>query len=98
MSTGRVNRSMETLPDEARRRADVLAPLLSQNGCSRPAARQAAAQLGISERMVYALLQRLRSANGDKAALAPAKPTGGRGRSRLPADVERVLQEAVEQA
>ena len=44
----------------AERRTAILGRLAAEPRCSRAAARQAAAELGISERQVFALVRRLR--------------------------------------
>jgi DNA-binding CsgD family transcriptional regulator len=77
---------------EADRRTAVLERLAVESSCSRATARQAAAELGISERQVFALVRRLRMANGDPAALLPRKSSGGRGLPRITPAAEQTVQ------
>lgn len=88
----------EVVSAEAERRAAVLLPLLSEDDVPRVSAQAAATQLGISERSVYMLLQRLREANGDPGSLTPGKSAGGRGKSRLRPDTETLLQRLIKGA
>lgn len=80
---------------DAERRAAVLGKLAFQPHCSRTAARQAAVELGISERQVFALVRRLRTANGDPVAALARKSSGGRGVPRTRPDTERMLQDVI---
>ena len=77
---------------EAERRG-VMLRALAAGRCGRDDAAAAAAALGLSPRQVYALVRRLRTSGGLLTALLPAKPNGGRGRSRLSAAVEAVISE-----
>ena len=85
------------MPDhvKAERRTAILERLAVQPRCSRAAARQAAAELGISERQVFALVRRLRLANGDPAAVLPRKSSGGRGLSRITPATEQMVQDVI---
>jgi putative transposase len=81
---------------EARRRADLLRPLAELAHCPRDRAREAAADLGLSERQVYTCLRRLREADGALTALLVGGSGGGRGRRRLAGareDLMRCLME-----
>jgi putative transposase len=82
--------------NEARRRADVLRPLIELEHCPRRVAHAAATELGLSERQVYRLIQRLRSADGLLTAMAPGASTGGRGKHRLPIPREELLRRQIE--
>ena len=88
-----------SLPDaiwtEAQRRAAVIGPLAARDGVSAIAARDAGQALGLSERTIYALLQRWRGSGGIAASLAPRPSPGGRGKGRLPAAVEGIVAEAI---
>ena len=57
--------------DEANRRALVVRPLIEIEHCPREKAREAAAELGLSERQIYRLIQRLRELGGELTALLP---------------------------
>jgi putative transposase len=81
--------------DEARRRAVVLRPLLEFNRCPRRNAREAAVGLGLSERQIYRLIQRLRESGGELTALLPGGSDGGRGKRRLAAPRENLLHRLI---
>src|SRR6266702_2921322 len=53
------------------------------------------AELGVSRRQVYVLLHRWRQGEGVVSDLLPGTSSGGRGRSRLPSEVEALLREVV---
>ena len=82
--------------DEAKRRAHVIAPLAAQAVVPIAAAETAAEQLGVSTRFVYTLIRRYRTSGSLLSALAPQPPTGGRGNTRLPQPVERVITQVIE--
>ncbi len=88
----------DTMQDhvKAERRTAILKRLAVQPRCSRAAARQAAAELGISERQVFALVRRLRMANGDPAAVLPRKSSGGRGLPRIAPAAEQMVQDVID--
>jgi putative transposase len=74
-----------------------LRPLAQRPHCPRHLARAAARDLGLSERRVYALVRSLREAHGELTALLPEKPTGGRGRSRLPRQAEAMMSAIIDE-
>jgi putative transposase len=76
---------------EAQRRAEVVRPLAESQCCSRLKAREAAAELGLSDRQIYRLIQRLRESGGELTALLPGSSNGGRGKQRLAAPREHLL-------
>lgn len=78
--------------NEAYRRAVVLRPLFEIQYCSREKAHEAAVELGLSERQVYRLIQRLRESGGELTALLPGGSNGGRGKQRLAAPRENLLR------
>ena len=82
--------------EEAKRRALVIAPLAALAVVPAATALAAAEQLGLSLRSVYTLLQRYRTSGVLVSALAPRPHTGGRGRTRLPQPVERVITQAIQ--
>ena len=59
------------------------------------AARNAGQALGLSERTIYALLQRWRGSGGMAASLAPRPSPGGCGKGHLPPAVEGIVAEAI---
>ncbi|WP_225991278.1 Mu transposase C-terminal domain-containing protein [Actinomadura montaniterrae] len=77
------------------RRAEVIGLLALRARVGVDAADDAAAQLGISRRQVYALLSRWRRGEGVATDLLPGTSSGGRGRGRLSAEVEALLVEVV---
>jgi putative transposase len=54
-----------------------------------------AAELGVSRRQVYVLLQRFRAGSGLVTDLMPGRSSGGRGRSRLDDRVETIIHNTV---
>ena len=56
---------------------------------------EAAAELGVSRRQMYVLLQRFRAGSGRATDLMPASPDGGRGRGRLDYRVEAIVAETI---
>ena len=81
---------------EAHRRARVIAPLAARPAVDQHAADEAAAQLGLSRRQIYTLLQRFRRGDGLVTDLAPRRSPGGKGRDRLTPAVEAILREAIQ--
>jgi putative transposase len=77
--------------NEARRRAAVVRPLIELDHCSFIRASEAAAELGLSTRHLYRLIQRLREADGKLTALLPGGSSGGRGKQRLSAPREDLV-------
>ena len=72
-------------------RAEVIARLAAMGTVRLDAADAAAAELGVSRRLVYVLLGRWRVGEGVVSDLIPGKSSGGRGRQRLPDEVEAVI-------
>jgi putative transposase len=81
---------------EAQRRARVIAPLAAMSAVDRQTADEAAAQLGLSRRQIYTLLQRFRRGDGLVTDLAPRRSPGGKGLGRLDLAVESILREAIQ--
>ena len=81
--------------NEARRRAIVLRPLVELKRCPRKLARDAAAELGLSDRQVYRLIYRLRESGGELTALLPGGSIGGRGKQRLEEPREKLLSNLI---
>ena len=78
---------------KAERRTAILVRLGSEPRCSRAAARQAAVELGISERQVFTLIRRVRTANGDLTAVLSRKSSGGKGLPRIAPATEQMAQD-----
>lgn len=80
------------------RRAQVIGPLAEVGGLRGAAVDRAAAELGVSRRHIYGLLERWRAGEGLASDLIPRRSSGGRGRPRLPAAVEDVVREVLAKA
>jgi putative transposase len=85
----------EPLWEEAKRRAAVIVPLMEQKTVAVALAAEAADALGVSTRTVYALIRRYRESGGLLSAFAPVRSQGGRGGTRLPEAVERIVAAAI---
>ncbi len=77
------------------RRAEVIGRLAAMDAVGLAAADAAAAELGVSRRLVYVLLDRWREGEGVVSDLIPGKSSGGRGRQQLPDEVEGVIRDVV---
>lgn len=55
----------------------------------------AAAELGVSPRLIYVLVGRWRQCSGVVSDLVPGRSSGGRGREHLPDEVEGVVRELI---
>ncbi|MSX07060.1 MAG: helix-turn-helix domain-containing protein, partial [Actinobacteria bacterium] len=73
---------------QAEARFAVLAPLLEMHPVRSEAVDDAAQRLGLSRRQVYTLVGRLRNGTGTVTDLLTKVSSGGRGRSRVAAEVE----------
>ena len=76
---------------QAEARFAVLAPLLEMHSVRSEAVDDAAQRLGLSRRQVYTLVGRLRNGTGTVTDLLTKVSSGGRGRSRVAAEVEEVI-------
>lgn len=87
------------LPDavwaEARRRAEIIAPLTQHKTVSTRMAKEAAQKLGLSERTIYNLVKIWKESEGSVPALAPKKSDGGRGCGRIPSNIESIISMAI---
>jgi putative transposase len=77
------------------RQAAVVSRLAALDALSVTAVDEAADELGVSRRQVYVLLGRWRAGEGVVSDLLPGRSSGGRGGSRLPADVEVIVGEVL---
>ena len=75
------------------RRAEVIGRLARAGVVGLEVADAAAAELGVSRRLVYVLLRRWREGEGVVSDLIPRRSSGGRGREHLPDEVEVVIRE-----
>ena len=89
-----------TLPGEtweqARRRAEIIGPLAKLQVVGHQAADAAALELGLSRRQVYVLIRQARQGCGLVTDLAPGQSSGGKGKGRLTAPVERIIRELLQ--
>lgn len=77
------------------RRAEVIGRLAREPQVRIAEADEAAAELGISRRQVYGLLKRWRAGSGLASDLLARRSSGGRGRGRIPEEVEALLAEVI---
>ncbi len=80
---------------EARRRVEVIRPLIERGSRPRHLVQAAAATLGLSERQTYTLLRRCREAGGAVTALVSGTSSGGRNKPRVPPASEAALARAI---
>ena len=83
---------------EAKRRAQILGSLAALSTCPRAVALPAAAELGCSVRHLYTLLRAYRAGDGTVSTLVPTKPSGGKGKGRLAADLEAIIDSTIQEA
>lgn len=92
---GFAERGVLTAPPEAwelaRTRAAVIAELADLDVLGHDAVDEAAMELDLSRRQVYALVSRWRSGRGAVSDLLRGQSSGGRGRGRVTAEVETVI-------
>lgn len=81
---------------KAKRRAAVIMPLASQENVTLLEAETAAKKLGVSSRLVYELIARCRSGEGLMTDLAPRTSSGGKGKTRIQADIEKIVSDVIE--
>ncbi len=82
---------------EAKRRAQILAPLATMHLCPQSVVQQAAAEIGCSVRHLYTLLRAYRASRGTLSALVPSKHSGGKGKGRLSADLEAIIATTIQE-
>lgn len=81
---------------EAKRRADVIAPLAKKITIGHLAVDAAAAELGLSRRKVYELVHLWRQSNGLLTNFARIRSSGGKGKTRLSSEHEDLINEVLE--
>jgi putative transposase len=96
--------SVPSLPDlskvddrdwgEARRRLDLIAPLLDGTRFPRAVIVERAQAAGLDASTLYRWARAYR-ASGLLSSLLPYKPSGGRGKSRLDAEVEEIVKQTI---
>ncbi|MEE9947808.1 MULTISPECIES: Mu transposase C-terminal domain-containing protein [Pseudomonas] len=86
----------EQVWERARRRAEIIGPLVQSETVGHEAADAAAQALGLSRRQVYVLIRRARQGSGLVTDLAPGQSGGGKGKGRLPEPVECIIRELLQ--
>ena len=81
---------------QAKRRAAIVLPLMNQKKVTHSEADKAAKKLGISRRQVYRLIARSKNGEGLVTDLAPGCSSGGRGKTRIQAIVEKIVTDVIE--
>jgi len=76
--------------DQAKHREEFIKKL-ALNGSPRKAAKEAAETLKISDRQIYKLISKYRNSGFKLTSLLPKSPNGGKGKSRLPDQVEQII-------
>ena len=79
---------------EARRRRELIGPLLDGARCPRAVIVERARSAGLDASTLYRWARAYR-ASGLLSSLVPYKSSGGRGKSRLPPAVEQIVTEAI---
>src|SRR2546428_5054427 len=82
---------------EAKRRAQILAPLATLDICPQSVVQKAAAEIGCSVRHMYTLLRAYRASGGTLSALVSSKHAGGKGKGRLSADLEAIIATTIQE-
>jgi putative transposase len=82
--------------DLAQHRASMLQPLLKTGATSRSEADRIAQGLGVHTATVYRWVKKLKT-SGNIAELAPIKPSGGRGKSRIDSVADAIVSELIEE-
>jgi putative transposase len=82
--------------EEARRRYALIEPILGNTRTPRAVLQERANKAGVNVTALYRLAQTFR-ASGLLSSLLPFKPSGGRGKSRLRPDVEKLLKKTIEE-
>ena len=89
-----------SLPDaawsEARRRAVIIAPLAKMGVVTSRAAKKAAVELGVSDRTIYALVNKWRQSGGSLLQLVANPTNRKKPRKRLHLEIEQIIQDAIE--
>lgn len=80
--------------EEARRRLGVIRPLLEKERRTAADIAGACRKLGVRKTTIYRWMNAF-ATDGRLSSLLPTKHSGGRGKSRLPEDAERLLQSII---
>lgn len=71
-------------------------PLADQRTVTRREADAAAKKLGVSSRAIYKLIARCKSGEGLLTDLAPRVSSGGKGKTRIEANIEKIVADVIE--
>lgn len=80
---------------EKAKKREIVIKSLAINCCSREEAKSAGEKLGLSSRQIYKLINRYRKGGCQLKSLIPSKKSGGKDKSRLPNDVEAIIQSVI---
>ncbi|MHB1947570.1 MAG: Mu transposase C-terminal domain-containing protein [Gammaproteobacteria bacterium] len=81
----------------AKKREQVIRPLVLVEKCTTKQARAAAAELGLSTRQIYNLIQSYRASGEKFVSLLKGKSSGGKGKGRLQKKQEIIIQATIEE-
>lgn len=81
--------------ERARLCVEIISPLAKLKAVTSELADDAAKKLGVSRRQIYLLIARYREGNGLVTDMLTKKSFGGKGKSRLPEEVEKIIQEVL---
>lgn len=79
----------------ALKRRAVIDPLAKQSGFLSKDIKNASQQLNLTSRQIYNLIHRYQKSGCQLSSLIPVSPSGGRGGSRLPTEVELIIQDVI---
>lgn len=79
----------------ALKRRVIIDPLAKQSGFLSKDIKSASQQLNLTSRQIYNLIRRYKNSGCQLSSLIPVSPSGGRGGSRLPADIEQIIQDVI---
>lgn len=85
----------ETTWQLALQRRAIIDPLAKQARFLSKDIKQASQQLSLTSRQIYNLIRKYQISGCEMSSLIPAKPSGGRGGSRLPKGVEQIIQDVI---
>jgi putative transposase len=81
----------------AKKREQIIRPLVLVEKCTAKQARAAAAELGLSTRQIYNLIQSHRASGEKFVSLLKGKSSGGKGKGRLQNKQEKIIQATIEE-
>ena len=82
--------------DEARRRRDAIKPLIAMPRPPRSLIAEHARAFGVSAATMYRWMRTFLTSGNKLSALLPVKRNGGRGKRRLPPEIDAIIDTAIE--